>query len=105
SSVLAVALTNLIGNAIKYTQEGEVHIRVGDGKVVVSDTGRGIGDEDVQRLFQRGVRGAGVTGSGAGLGLAIVVRLCDLYGWQVSLAPRKDTHGTIAILDFVLPPA
>lgn len=104
SSVLAVALTNLIGNAIKYTQEGEVRIRVGAGKVVVTDTGRGIGDEDVQRLFQRGVRGQGVTGSGAGLGLAIVVRLCDLYGWQVSLVPRKDTHGTIATLDFVLPP-
>ncbi len=104
SSVLSVALTNLIGNAIKYTQQGEVRIRIGDGKVVVTDTGHGIGDEDVQRLFQRGVRGKGVSGSGAGLGLAIVIRLCDLYGWQVSLAPRKDTHGTIATLDFVLPP-
>ncbi|MGB8636417.1 MAG: HAMP domain-containing sensor histidine kinase [Rhodanobacteraceae bacterium] len=104
SSVLAVALTNLIGNAIKYTQRGEVRIHIGDGKVVVTDTGQGIGDEDVQRLFQRGVRGKGVSGSGAGLGLAIVIRLCDLYGWQVSLAPRQDTHGTIATLDFVLPP-
>ncbi len=105
SSVLAVALTNLIGNAVKYTQQGEVRICIGDGKVTVTDTGRGIGNEDVHRLFQRGVRGQGVSGSGAGLGLAIVIRLCDLYGWQVSLVPRKDSQGTIASLDFVLPSA
>lgn len=104
ASVLAVALTNLIGNAIKYTQQGEVRIRVGDGKVVVIDSGRGIGGEDVERLFERGVRGSHAIGSGAGLGLAIVIRLCDLYGWQVSLAPRDDGPGTIATLDFVLPP-
>lgn len=103
SSVLSVALTNLIGNAVKYTHEGEVNIRVGNGKVVVTDSGKGLGDEEVQRLFQRGVRGQGVTGSGAGLGLAIVVRLCDLYGWQVSLQPRADKQGTVAVLDFVLP--
>ena len=78
---------------------------MGEGKGGGAESGRGRGEEEVQRLLQRGVRGKGVTGSGAGLGLAIVVRLCDLYGWQVSLAPRTDTHGTIATLDFVLPPA
>jgi signal transduction histidine kinase len=100
ASVLSVALTNLIGNAIKYTLEGTVRVEVGRGRVEVIDTGPGIKPEDAERLFQRGVRGEGAGGSGAGLGLAIVRRLCELYGWQVSMRPRSDANGAIASLVF-----
>jgi signal transduction histidine kinase len=100
ASVLAVALTNLIGNAIKYTLEGSVRVEVGAGGIEVIDTGPGIKPEDAERLFQRGVRGEGVGGSGAGLGLAIVRRLCELYGWDVSMRPRTDGNGAIASIVF-----
>lgn len=100
ASVLSVALTNLISNAIKYTLEGSVLVEVGDGRIEVIDTGPGIKPEDAERLFQRGVRGEGVGGSGAGLGLAIVRRLCELYGWDVSMRPRSDGNGAIACIVF-----
>ena len=100
ASVLSVALTNLIGNAIKYTLEGTVRVEVGKGRIEVIDTGPGIKPEDAERLFQRGVRGESAGGSGAGLGLAIVRRLCDLYGWNVSMRPRSDANGAIASIVF-----
>jgi signal transduction histidine kinase len=100
ASVLSVALTNLIGNAIKYTLEGSVRVEVGQGRIEVIDTGPGIKPEDAERLFQRGVRGEGAGGSGAGLGLAIVRRLCELYGWDVSMRPRSDANGAIASIVF-----
>jgi signal transduction histidine kinase len=99
ASVVAVALGNLVGNACKYTQEGEIVVRVQAGRVRVEDTGPGIKAEDAERLFQRGQRGEGVTVGGAGLGLAIVRRLCELYGWRVGLAPRAE-RGAVATLDF-----
>lgn len=104
SSVIAVALGNLIGNAFKYTPKGDVIITVGAGrgKVTVEDSGPGIKPEDAEKLFERGVRGETSAGSkGAGLGLAIVRRLCELYDWRVSLGPRPQ-GGAIATLDFRL---
>jgi signal transduction histidine kinase len=104
SSVVAVALGNLIGNAFKYTQQGEVIITVGAGrgKVTVEDSGPGIKAEEAEKLFERGVRGDSSSGSkGAGLGLAIVRRLCELYDWRVSLGPRPQ-GGAVATLDFRL---
>ncbi len=98
SSVVAVALTNLIGNAFKYTLQGEVNVIVGHGRVAVEDTGPGIAAEDAERLFERGQRGT-TSVKGAGLGLAIVKRLCELYGWRVSLAPRPQ-GGAVATLEF-----
>jgi signal transduction histidine kinase len=100
SSVLSVVLTNLIGNAVKYTQQGEVAVRVLDDRIVVEDTGPGIENEDAERLFERGVRGKDAGGSGAGLGLAIVRRLCDLYGWEITLRNREDVQGSVAVLGF-----
>lgn len=99
AAVLSVALGNLIGNAFKYTPEGTVVIRVEADRVVVEDSGKGISPVEAEKLFDRGYRGAGATGKGAGLGLAIVVRLCELYGWKVSLAPR-ETGGAVATLVF-----
>jgi signal transduction histidine kinase len=104
SSVIAVALGNLIGNAFKYTQKGDVIITIGAGHgvVTIEDSGPGIKAEEAEKLFQRGVRGESSEGTkGAGLGLAIVIRLCQLYDWRVSLAPRPQ-GGAVATLDFRL---
>ena len=101
-AALSVALGNLVGNAVKYTPQGEVVVRLLPGAVQVIDTGPGLSEEDAARLFQRGYRGTHAGHSqGAGIGLSIVGRLCELYGWEVSVHPRQDgEHGVVAMLSF-----
>jgi signal transduction histidine kinase len=98
-AVVAVTVGNLIGNAMRYTTEGEVAITIGDGAVRVDDTGPGIPEEDLERVFERHYRGQNISGKGAGLGLAIVKRLCELYGWSIHFSNRK-TGGLRAELKF-----
>jgi signal transduction histidine kinase len=99
-AVIAVALGNLLGNACKYTQEGEVRVVVEDGSVLIEDSGPGLSEEDAAKLFERGYRGSGAGGtSGGGIGLSIVRRLCELYGWTVSIHPGAE-RGAVARLVF-----
>ncbi|HHW4678764.1 MAG TPA: sensor histidine kinase [Xylella sp.] len=100
-SALSVALGNLIGNAVKYTAEGQVAVRVLEKAVEIKDTGPGLSEQDATKLFQRGYRGSHAGHSqGGGIGLSIVSRLCDLYDWKVSVRPG-DTCGVIAMLRFL----
>jgi signal transduction histidine kinase len=99
-SAVAVALGNLIGNAVKYTTEGEVIVRLHDRSVEVIDSGPGLSAEDAAKLFERGYRGTHAEHSqGGGIGLSIVRRLCDLYGWDVRVLPGEE-QGVVATLAF-----
>jgi len=99
-AVVMVALGNLIGNAVKYTREGEVVVRVHEGAVEVMDSGPGLSEEDAARLFERGYRGTHAGHShGGGIGLSIVRRLCQLYDWDVQMAPGPE-RGAVARLMF-----
>jgi len=100
-AVVMVALGNLVGNAVKYTKEGSVVVRVHEGWVEVIDSGPGLSAEDAARLFERGYRGthAGHS-SGGGIGLSIVRRLCQLYDWDVQMAPG-EARGAVARLVFM----
>ena len=99
-SAVAVALGNLIGNAVKYTPSGDVVVRLLPAAVEVADTGPGLSPEDAARLFERGYRGTHAGHSqGGGIGLSIVRRLCTLYGWDVHVRPG-DQRGVVATLTF-----
>ncbi len=89
-AVLSVVLGNLVGNAVRYTKEGEVDLQVGDGVVVINDTGPGIDPQELPHVFERHFRGRQTSGTkGSGLGLSIVKRLVDLYGWTIEFSNRE----------------
>ncbi|MBI3999387.1 MAG: hybrid sensor histidine kinase/response regulator, partial [Candidatus Omnitrophica bacterium] len=101
-------LTNLVGNAIKFTPEGgTVSIRAemtpqSRAQVVVSDTGIGIAKEDLGRIFERfeQVKGADSKGvKGTGLGLSICKELVRLHGGDVWAESEvgKGSHFIVSI--------
>lgn len=99
-AAVAVALGNLIGNAVKYTAQGDVVVRLLPDAVQVIDSGPGLTPEDAARLFERGYRGSHAEHSqGGGIGLSIVRRLCALYGWNVRVIPGTE-RGVVATLSF-----
>jgi len=99
---LEILLNNLIDNAIKFTAEGG-RVRVGvepigaSVRLVVSDSGPGIPAREREQVFDRFYRRPDQEQPGAGLGLSIVKRICDLYGATVHLAdadPQQLDQGT-----------
>ena len=102
-------LTNLISNAIKFTENGEVVVRVmrereeGDRvwlRFAVSDTGIGIVPEQQRRLFQPFHQVGRSSRGGSGLGLSITRRLAELMGGRVEL---ESTPGQGSVFSAVLP--
>lgn len=83
---LRQVMVNLISNSIKYTEQGEVKISVkeyeNEGEIIVKDTGIGIPEEDLPRIFERFYRVDKVRSrsmGGTGLGLAIVKHILDAH--------------------------
>ncbi len=106
---LRQVLLNLLGNAIKFTDKGEVSIRAwrqespAEVRILVKDTGIGIAKEDQARLF---VKFSQVDGSykrrhqGSGLGLVITKSLVQKMGGRISMESDGIGFGTRVTLSF-----
>lgn len=96
-TLLGIVVANLIRNAFSYTESGTVSISVEGDRLTVTDTGRGIHSEEIGKVFQRHFKGTASTG--AGIGLSLVKRICDRYGWEI-LIESTEGRGTTAQLIF-----
>lgn len=96
------AISNLVDNAIKYSDAGlPIEIAVDGPRVTVLDRGRGIEPEDLGRIFDRFYRAVDVrTEPGSGLGLSIVEEIVHSHGGTVFAENRP---GGGAAIGFVLP--
>ena len=105
---LRQVLLNLLGNAIKFTQDGAVSLKVepdADGSVptalrfTVSDTGIGIAQDKLARVFERFTQADSSTTrrfGGSGLGLTISKRLVELMGGRIWVESQIDKGSVFA---------
>ena len=91
--VLAIVVGNLIRNACAYTDRGHVEIAISGERVDISDSGIGIADEELQAVFSPYYRAPNARESGHGIGLSLVKRMTDRFGWPLEITSRAG-HGT-----------
>ena len=110
-------ITNLVGNAIKFTETGHVIVAVADAgldddrrqvlRIEISDTGIGIAREVLDRLFTAFTQADGSMSrryGGTGLGLVIVRKLCQLMNGDVTVASEAGRGSTFSVT-IRLPPS
>jgi len=128
---LRQALLNLLGNAVKFTEHGEIQLRVEPSSApngrpqiafAVTDTGIGIAEKDLHRLFEPFSQVDGSTNrefGGTGLGLTITRQLVDLmhgqlnvesqpgqgsrFSFTIPVTPRRNPAGRILSSDYAGP--
>ncbi|ROZ76251.1 response regulator [Ramlibacter sp. WS9] len=100
-------LINLLGNAIKFTSEGQVTFRIRYARemahIDIEDTGPGLTAEELAQIFEPFARGnsASHTAPGAGLGLTIAKMLTDLMGGEMRVASTPGTGSVFRIKLFL----
>jgi signal transduction histidine kinase len=101
---LTQVLLNLVGNAIKFTDKGEVSIKASASNdaynLAVHDTGPGISEADQQKLFQEFQQADNsITKSkgGTGLGLAISKRIVEMHGGRIWVESRLGEGSTFSL--------
>jgi len=104
---LQQVITNLVSNAINYTPEGVVTVRVTEGdndmRVEVMDTGIGIPAEDLPRVFDDFFRASNVEIKGTGLGLSIARRIVEAHGGSIGVESPCPESNTGSKFTFTLP--
>ncbi|MEJ2508598.1 MAG: HAMP domain-containing sensor histidine kinase [Gammaproteobacteria bacterium] len=88
-AVLAIVVGNLIRNAFAYTERGRITARVTRHGIEVEDTGSGMSPQDLDRAFERFATGP--HSGGSGIGLSLVKRICDRYGWEIAIESQPGT--------------
>ena len=96
---LRTVISNLLRNALHYTEEGAAELVLERGGLRVEDTGIGIPPEQQARMFLPFVRGEQARGEGLGLGLSLVKRICAHEGWRVWVETREP-RGSVFVVRF-----
>jgi len=104
---LQQVVTNLLGNALNYTEEGTILVRATDAedelRVEVLDSGVGIPPLELPRLFQDFFRGSNVKSDGTGLGLSLSRRIVEAHGGKIWAESPCPEIGRGSKFTFTLP--
>jgi len=96
-AMVRIAVSNLIRNAIENTDAGYVELRLHKSIISVADSGSGFNPVEAARRYRDSLRQSTPI-RGQGLGLFLIGRICDRFGWKLAIQ-STSTNGTHATLD------
>ena len=96
---LLVIIEQLLSNSLKYTSAGGIEIYFDDQTLYIKDSGIGIKDSDILRVFERGFSGYNghLTQQSSGLGLYLTKKIADQLGHQIHMTSQVGQGTTVAI--------
>lgn len=102
SKWLSFLLEQLLSNAIKYTNQGQITLKLEHNKLMISDTGIGIREEDKERIFEKGYTGYNgrVDKKASGIGLYLSKKVADALSIKLEIRSNVG-EGTTATLVFL----
>jgi signal transduction histidine kinase len=96
-AMVRIAVSNLIRNAIESTDDGHVELTLRGGVISVVDSGSGFNPVEAARRYRESLQQSAPI-RGQGLGLFLISRICDRFGWKLAIEPAAG-GGTRAALD------
>ena len=96
-AVVEIVIGNILKNAVKYTNKNVINIFVEKDEVVIQDYGPGIDRSTQATLFDRFNRGHNRNPDGSGIGLALVRRFCEQYGWGIDFKSDRKSGTRVAV--------
>ena len=94
-----VILEQVLSNSLKYTKEGSIEIYFQEGSLYIKDTGLGIQNADLLRVFERGFSGYNgrLTQQSSGLGLYLSKKIADQLGHKIAIDSQVGQGTTVSI--------
>ena len=96
--LLKIAINNILNNACKYSGEAPVEMRLSGSTLTITDTGIGIPEEEITRVYQPFYRASNTREfAGHGIGLSLSMRILRTYGAEVNILSEVGKGTTVAI--------
>lgn len=84
-ALVQIVVSNLLSNALRHARDRTVTVTCGDAELTVTDEGEGMAPDVLDHVFERHFSGSG---GGEGIGLYLVKRICDQFGWRIDVSSR-----------------
>ncbi len=94
-----ILFSNLLGNAIKYnTKNGTIHINLRSKSLSIKDSGIWIPPWKKDKIFERFYKAHSNNFEWSGIGLSLVKKIADVYGWKIQIASEENTGTEMKVL-------